>query len=451
MKLYDALFRPGPAAAAFSDQQYVQRMLDFEAALARAEARCGVIPEDAANKIAAECRAESYNFDELSRGAAQSGNPAIPLIRQLTARVAAKSESAARHVHFGATSQDVIDTAAMLQSGDALDAMAAMLEDVQRALVTLIEAHRATPMAARTWMQQAVPTTLGFVLAGWLDAMLRHRTRLARLRSHGLALQFGGAAGNLAPLGAKGIRVAEALAKELALPLPAAPWHTHRDRVVEIAAAMAMLAGTLGKIARDVSLHMQTEYGEMAEPSAPGRGSSSAMPHKRNPVMCAQLLAAAQRVPGLAGTMFGAMVQEQQRGLGGWHAEWETLAEIVQLTGGALWSFAQVLPALQVDAARMKANLEVSCGLIYAEAASAALRDKMGGSAAHHKLEMLSARARQERQHLARLMKNDLEVRAVLSSEAIDSLFRWENALGSSQEFIDRVLHEANTAHGERS
>jgi 3-carboxy-cis,cis-muconate cycloisomerase len=443
MKLYDELFRPGPAAAAFSEQHCVQRMLDFEAALARAEARCGLFPAEAAEAIAAECRHEDFHCEGLARAAALAGNIAIPLVRQLTAHVAQRNETAARYVHYGATSQDAIDTATMLQTRDALDAMLAMLSEAVNTLARLTDAHRSTPLAAHTWMQQALPTTLGFIFAGWLDALLRNRATLERLRSDGLALQFGGAAGTLAALQKDGMRVAKELAKELKLPLPIIPWHTHRERVAEIASAMATLTGTLGKMARDLSLHMQTETGEMAEPSAPGRGGSSAMPHKRNPVLCAQLLAAAERVPALAGTIFAAMVQEQQRALGGWQAEWETLAEIAQLAGGALWSFSRVLPEIEIEPARMKANLDATNGLIFAEAASNALRGRMGGAAAHRKMESLSERSRQERKHLAEVMRTDAEVRALLSDAEIDSLFRWENYLGSSQEFIERVLQEA--------
>src|SRR5258708_3722422 len=261
-----------------------------------------------------------------------------------------------------------MDAGLILQLRRALEVVDQDLARLTSTLATLADKHRATPIAARTWMQQALPTTFGFIVAGWLDAVLRHRARLAELRAGNLPVQLGGAVGTLAALPSRGPGVAKALAEGLRLPLPSIPWHTHRDRITEIAAALGLCVGTLGKIARDVSLHAQTEIAELAEPAGEGRGGSSTMPQKRNPVTCATVLAAAQSVPGLVSTMLSSMVQEQERGLSSWQAEWETLPEIVCLSGGALHHLAELLPHLHVDAQRMLSDVDSTDELIFAEA-----------------------------------------------------------------------------------
>ncbi|MGB5904402.1 MAG: 3-carboxy-cis,cis-muconate cycloisomerase, partial [Xanthobacteraceae bacterium] len=269
--------------AVCDDGAFLQDMLDAEAALARAEASVGVIPQAAAAPIAAACSAERFEIGALAEAATRAGNLAIPLVKSLTAEVAKSDAEAARYVHWGATSQDIIDTATMLMLRAAIDAL---LPDLDRAIAgfaKLAATHRNTAMVARTWLQHALPMPFGLKLAEYAAALHRSRARLKALRDNGLALQFGGAAGTLAALGDKGMAVSEALARELRLPLPDAPWHTHRDRIADAASVMAILAGTCGKIARDVSLMMQTDVGEAFEPAGAGRGGSSTMPHKRNP------------------------------------------------------------------------------------------------------------------------------------------------------------------------
>ena len=310
-------------------------------------------------------------------------------------------------------------------------------------LIALAEKHSATPIVARTWMQQALPTTFGFIVAGWLDAVGRHRKRLAEIRPRVLTLQFGGAVGTLAALGGRGPEVAVALANELNLARPAIPWHTHRDRIVEIATTFGLCAGTLGKIARDISLHSQTEIGELFEPFVEGRGSSSTMPHKRNPVTCAVVLAAATRVPGLVATLLSAMPQEEQRGLGGWHAEWETLPEVVCLCGGALHHLAEMLLGLEVDAARMARNLEITNGLIFAEAVTFALGDRMGKMPAHILVEAACKKAREQNRHLKDVLREKSGLHGHLTPADLESLFDVRNYLGSAGEFIRRVIAEA--------
>jgi len=378
MALLDALFRWPELEAVFSDASCLQAMLDFEGALARAEAACGVIPVTAAAAILPACDGQLFDLVRLCEDAGQAGNLAIPMLRQLTALVEKANPSAAGFVHWGATSQDAVDTGAVLQLRVALDVVLGELHALCGNLATLADVHRATVIAGRTWMQQAAPTTFGFKVAGWLDALLRHKTRLAQLREHALVLQFGGAVGTLSALGDNAEKVAAALATELSVTAPAIPWHSHRDRFAEVATTFGLLTGTLGKIARDISLHAQTEIGELREPSGATRGTSSSMPQKRNPVGCAAVLSAALRVPGLVSSVLAAMVQEDERGLGGWHAEWETIPQIVCLSGGALRHLSAVIAGLEVDTARMRENLDLEHGLLYAEGVTADLAVRIG-------------------------------------------------------------------------
>src|ERR1700719_1793305 len=448
MSLFDKLFRYEAVDRIFSDGEYLQALLHFEAALARAEATVGVIPAADAQIIAPACRAGQFNLEELATQAALSGNVAIPLIKKLTELVAKENKDAARFVHWGATSQDAMDTGVVLQLRRALEVGDQDLDRLTFTLATLADRYRATPFAARTWMQQALPTTFGFIVAGWLDAILRHRSRLSELRARNLTLQFGGAVGTLAALSGRGPAVAKALAEELHLPLPAIPWHTHRDRIVEIAAALGLCVGTLGKIARDISLHAQTEIAELAEPAGEGRGGSSTMPQKRNPVTCATVLTAAQRVPGLVSTMLSSMVQEQERGLGGWQAEWETLPEIVSLSGGALHHLTEMLPGLYVDAKRMLKNLDATHGLIFSEAVTMALGNHIGKMPAHTLVENACKKARAENRHLKDVLREEPGLHGYLTPADLERLFDVRNYLGSAEEFVRRVLAGvSSTAH----
>ena len=440
MHLLDELFRAPAVERIYSDISCVQAMLDFEAGLARAVSRSELIPSSAASVIGAKCRAELIDLSALARAAPSSGNLAIPLIKQLIALVARESADAARYVHWGATSQDVIDTGAVLQLRDALVPILADLDSLSGSLAELTESHRKTVLPARTWMQQALPTSFGFITAGWLDVLLRHRQRLLALQKSALVLQFGGAVGTLAALGDRGLQVAKFLAEDLHLELPAIPWHSHRDRIAEVAATFGILAGSLTKIARDISLHSQTEVQEMHEPSAEGRGGSSTMPHKRNPVTCVAVLGATLRVPALVSTMLAAMDQPQQRALGSWHAEWETLPEIVRLTAGGVHHLAAVAPLLTIDASRMRENLNVTRGLIFAEAVSMVLSEKLGRQVAHDRVEAACRRAQSEQRHLRDVLAAEKDFAGVLTSTELDRLFDPLNYLGAAGAFIDRVL-----------
>lgn len=443
--LFGPLFHGPAMGAVFTDRAHLQGMLDFEAALARAEAKTGVIPADVAGPIAAQCDAALYDLGAIADGATRGGNTAIPLVKALTAKVAAQDKVAAGFVHWGATSQDAMDTGLVLQLRAALALIEADLKKLSDALAALAQKHRQTPMVGRTWLQHALPITFGLKAAGWLDAVERHRARIAELKPRLLVLQFGGAAGTLAALGDKGIVVAEALAAELQLGLPATPWHGARDRVVEFGTALALLTGTLGKMARDIALLMQTDVAEVFEPAGEGRGGSSTMPHKRNPVAAAAVLAAATRVPHLAGSLLSGMVQEHERGLGGWHAEWQVLPELVQLGAGALAQMADVASGLDVQPARMRSNLDATHGLIMAEAVAMALGTKLGKQEAHHLVEAASKRAVAEKRHLRDVLADDKAVMQHLKRDELGRLFDPLGYTGVAAALVDRVLASRRT------
>ena len=439
-ELLQPLFVAGEAAAMFEDRARLQGMLDFEAALANVEARVGVIPAAAAPPIVRHCRAELFDIPKLAAATARAGNPAIPLVKQLTALVAVEDAEAARYVHWGATSQDVMDTGLVLQLRPFLVLIDRDLARLSNGLARLADVHRATPLVGRTWMQHALPITFGLKAAGWLDAIDRHRTRLVELGARALALQFGGAAGTLAGLGERGLAVADALAKELDLTLPALPWHASRDRIGEAAAVLGLIVGTLGKMARDLSLLMQTDVGEAFEPADEGRGGSSTMPHKRNPVTAAIVLAAATRTPGLVATMLAASVQEHERGLGGWHAEWETLPELCMLAAGALRRMAETIDGLEIDPTRMRVNIDTTHGQILAEAVMMALGARIGRLAAHDLVEQACRRATASDRYLKEVLAEEPRVNQHLSAADLDRLFDPLNYLGVASSFVDRVL-----------
>ncbi|SDR90671.1 3-carboxy-cis,cis-muconate cycloisomerase [Bradyrhizobium canariense] len=426
--------------AVCDDMAYLQHMLDFEAALARAEATIGIIPTSAAGPITSACQAAAFDLGALAEAATTSGNLAIPLVKALTAAVARTDAEAARYIHWGATSQDVIDTAGMLTLRAAIDALLADIDRAITGFARLARQHRHTPVVGRTWLQHALPMPFGLKLAEYAAALDRSRTRLRRSRSEGPALQFGGAAGTLAALGDKGLLVAEQLAQELRLPLPDAPWHTHRDRIAEAASVFAIVAGTCGKIARDVSLMMQTDVAEAFEPSGEGRGGSSTMPHKRNPVAAATALAAATMAPNLAATIFAAQVQDHERSAGPWHAEWPTMPSLLLVTSGALAAIVDIAEGLEVDTARMRANLDATRGLVMAESVTMALAEKIGKSEAHHLVEAASKKAVAEKKGLRDVLTGDPKVTKWLDAKKLADLFEPMAYQGVAQPLIDRLL-----------
>ncbi len=438
-RLYDPLFTTRAMAEVLSERSLLQYMLQFEVALAEALEENQRIPPGTAAAIAS-VTVDSFDVSSLAMQARDAGNLCIPFVKALTQAVAQLNPKASGFVHFGATSQDVLDTATMLQMKAALDLLEGDLRETCNRLAVLIRKHRDDVMPGRTWLQQGPPVTLGLKIAAWLDALLRHQQRQTAVRQRSIALQFGGAVGTLAAFGRDGQVIATGIGLRLHLPVPDIPWHTQRDRIAELAATLGQLVGTLGKIARDVSLLMQTEVDELRESVGKDRGGSSTMPHKHNPVSSAVMLSAAIRMPGLVATILSAMVQEHERGLGGWHAEWETLTEIVRLTAGALASACDIAEGAVVNSNSMKSNLHILQGAAMAEAVSMALAPKLGKAAAHRLLEDATLCARSEGRTLRDTLL-DQQQQTTLTAEELDRLLDPATYLGSSSDFIDRVLH----------
>jgi 3-carboxy-cis,cis-muconate cycloisomerase len=447
-RLFDPLMVDEAVAAILSDAGYVQRMLAFEAALARAEAALGVIPAEAALAINRAVETlHAAELDELAgaiaAGTARAGTPVIPLVALLTARTEAQGQP---FVHWGATTQDVMDTALVLQWRDIAALISIGLGTLADALANLAGQHRDTPMVARTVMQHAMPTTFGLKAAGWLTAVLRHGQRLDEIAPRTLCLQFGGAAGTLASLGDKGALVASRLADELALERAITPWHSARDLIGEIAAFCGLLCGTLGKMGGDIILMMQTEVQEAFEPAAAGRGGSSTMPHKRNPVLAAVMRGAGTAAPGLVATIMTAQMHDHERAAGSGHAEWRALPELLRLTSGALKAAITLAEGLDVRPERMRANLDQTGGLIMAEAVMMALGSTMGRLEAHHHVDAACKRALAAGTHLREAVLADGAIMAHLSPQAVEALFEPRAYLGSGGAFIDAAL----AAHASR-
>lgn len=431
--LLDGLFATPAMARLFDDRARLQAMLDFEAALARAEAACGIVPAAAAEAIAAACDADRFDLAVIGAAAAGGGNLAIPMVKALTA---AAGGDAGRFVHWGATSQDAIDTGFMLQARRGLDLLIAEIDEIGDALDALAACHGNTVMAGRTFLQHALPTSFGLKAAGWLAGVTQARAELRHVRDTALAVQFGGAAGTLASLGADGPAVAARLAAALNLPLPPLPWHGDRSRIARIASTLGLTAGALGKIALDVALMMQTEVGEAFEPSAPGKGGSSTMPHKRNPVGATLALAAARQVQALVPVALQGMLGEHERAIGGWHAEWATLPEAFRLTAAAAAHVRTIAQGVEVDAARMRANLDLTDGLVLAERVMMALAPTLGRMPAHHRVEAATKRAVAEGTSLHAVLADDAEIVAILGPDGLSALFDPQGYLGASQTFI---------------
>lgn len=374
VRLFESLATTDALAGAFSDETVLAAMARFETALARAQATSGIIPSQTADLIARAAMRGDFDATAIARDARASGTFAIPFVERLRSRVHAEDPAAATFVHWGSTSQDLSDTALVLCLLDAHRVIERSHGRLTLALRQLADTHGTTIMLARTLLQPAPPTTLGLKAAGWFAAELRGHTRMSASFRDACVLQFGGASGTLAALGDRGPEVAAALAAELDLRLPDAPWHAHRDRLAALVTACGVYTGTLGKIARDVSLLMQHEVGEAAEPG----GGSSSMPNKRNPSGCAIALAAATRLPGLVSAFLSGMVQEHERGLGGWHAEATTVAAAIQATGSSVEAMAELIGGLSVDSARMLANVDATKGTIFAERAMVLLAPALG-------------------------------------------------------------------------
>ena len=428
---FAAIFVPADLADAVSDRAWLAALVESERALANAQALAGILPAHVAAGIAEACRVDVVDAGTLAAEGRAAGNPVEPLVRHL--REAAGD--AGDRVHWGATSQDIMDTAAMLVSKRALRLVIARLDDVAAGLARLAAEHRTTPMAGRTLLQQAVPITFGLKAAGWLVAVVECRRRLDEVRSHRLAAQLGGAAGTLAQLGDAGPEVVRLYANELDLAEPAVPWHSDRTRIAEMGAALSVTAGALEKIAGDVALLAQTEVGEAAEP--PG-GVSSTMPQKQNPVRSTVAVACARQAAGHASVLLGGGGQEHERGVGGWHAEWDALSGALATTGAAAASLAEAVDGLRVDTERMRRNLDAGGGVIMAEAAAGLLAGRLGRQAAQQVVAEAAKRAAAG----GGTLREELAAAGVegVSAEELERALDPERYLGSAPAFVDRAL-----------
>lgn len=447
-QLYASLFYQQDVTKIFSDVQLVSYMIDAEVALAKAQAQTGIIPETAAKIIetAAKDAIAQINFDDLATATGLAGNVAIPFVKQFTAIVKKSDEDAARYVHWGATSQDILDTACILQCRDALTIVQDLVQQCYETALLQAENYRHQVMIGRTWLQQALPITLGHKLARWASVFKRDLDRIETMKSRVLVAQLGGAVGSLASLQKHGSAVTQAYAATLGLDVANCTWHGERDRIVEIASSMGIITGSVGKMARDWSLMMQTEIAEVFEPTAKGRGGSSTMPHKRNPVAAASILAAANRVPALMSSIYQSLVQEHERGLGGWHAEWLAIPEIFQLTAGALERTLDVLKGMEVHRENMQRNIECTHGLIMAEAVMMALAPHIGRLNAHHIVEDACKKAVSQHVHLKDIISQANEVKEYFNENQLEDIFKPESYFGNIQDQIDAVLQDAKGA-----
>lgn len=435
--VFGNLFGTEAMRAVFGDDARLQRLLDVEAALARAQGGLGVIPAAAAKEIGAKADLARIDRAAIREGTELAGYPIVALVQALAA---ACSDGAGRYVHWGATTQDIVDTGLVLQIRDGLALLDQDLTELCATLATLAAQHRATVMAGRTHLQHALPITFGLKCATWLAPLQRHQIRLAELRPRVLMLQFGGAVGTLASLGVDGLKVVDALAAELDLEAPKVAWHTARDSLAEVAGFLGVLTGTLGKIATDVSLLMQSEVGEAFEPHIAGRGGSSTMPQKRNPIACEFILAAARNVHALVPAMLGAMLQDHERATGPWHAEWLALPPMFVLTAGALRHACAMLGGLTVDALRMQRNLEATGGLIMAEAVMMALAGTMGRGEAHHVVQEACDRALRDGRSLHEVLAADPRVTTHIDAAGLADVMDPARYVGLAGELVDRVL-----------
>lgn len=441
MSTLQHVFWDKDCADALTDGRLLAAMARFESALALASVPAGLVPEAAANTIAQVAANAEFDVEALAAAARLSGTLTLPLVKQLTAKVAATSEEAARYVHFGATSQDAMDTGVVLCLVPATDRLLSLSKRLGNAIAVLAKRHARTPTVSRTLLQPAVPAPFGWKAAVWLSMLARSHANFRAAARGACVLQLGGAGGTLSAYGGKGDAIAEAMAAHLGLPRAPVTWHSARDGFARLGAETAILAGTAGKMARDISLLMQPEVGEAAEPTGNGRGGSSAMPHKRNPVGCLAALEASQRAPGLAATLLAQLAPEHERGIGQWQSQWFTLRDLVCSTGSALAAMAEVLEGLQVDEQAMRANLERSRGLVYSENVSLALSRALGKQAAHALTEKLCETAVRERKPLAETLRADPAGKS-MSAKEFDALFDPESCFGSAPAMIERALAE---------
>lgn len=422
--------------AIFDDHELIRKYVEVEIALAKAQARCGVIPEAAAREIAAKCDADALDFDLLRHETEIVGYPILPLVHQISKQA---GESGG-YVHWGATTQDIMDTAVVLQIRDAFELITADIKTLRSTLADLAQRYRNTPMAGRTHLQQALPVTFGYKAAIWLDIFDRHEERLQQASPRILVGEFAGAAGTLASLGDKGLDVQKAMMEELGLGVPVSTWHVARDGFAEAVNLLALITGSLGKIAYDVMLMASNEFGELYEPFVKGRGASSTMPQKRNPISSELMLACAKGVRQQAGLMLDAMVQDLERATGPWHAEWIAIPESFVLTAGALHQAKFMLKGLIVDEEAMARNLDMTKGLIVAEAVMMGLAPYIGRQDAHDIVYDACRIVNEQGGRLADVLNAMPSVASRLDAELIERLTNPANYLGMAPAMVDRVL-----------
>jgi len=441
--IFAPLFNDDEVSSLLSDLAFVRALVQVETALARADARAGVIPQSAAEQIA-KVQAVQIDIAALTKGTVRSGFPIIALVQEMRKQV---DVDAAPFVHWGATTQDIMDTACVLQLRAVIELISKRIGEIVRNLSALADQHRATVLAGRTHSQQALPITFGLKVAGWLAPWLRHTERLREMQPRLLVVQFGGAAGTLAALGDRGLAVSRAMAMELNLREPAMPWHAQRDCIVEFAGWLSLVTGSLGKMAQDIILMAQTEVGEVAESGEVGRGGSSTMPQKSNPITSELIIAAARTNASLLSALHNAQMQEHERGSHGWQLEWLTLPQMITLTGGALKHGASLAQNLRVDGAAMRANIARANDVILAEAAVFALAKAMPKAEAEGLVKRACALAVSQNKPLIDVVQN-------LAGDAFESgsmdwraLARPENYLGETAKIIDAVLRQAKKVY----
>jgi 3-carboxy-cis,cis-muconate cycloisomerase len=431
------IFSTEAMRAVFSDETRVQKYLDIEAALARAQARLSIIPKEAATEIERHCHAAEFDMAELKRQTERIGYPVLPVVQQLVKRC---KDGLGEWCHWGATTQDITDTATVLQIRDALVLVEAEVVAIANALAALAKRHRDTPMAGRSNLQQAVPITFGYKVATLLAAMERHRQRLRELRPRVLVGEFGGAAGTLSSLGKDGLKVQKALMEELGLGQPEIAWHTVRDRIAEVGCFLGLVTGTLAKLATDVKLLMQTEVEEVYEPFAEGRGSSSTMPQKRNPISCLYVIACTSMVRQNVAALLDAMVEDHERSTGPWEIEWIAVPEIFCLASGALHQARVIAEGLEVNETKMRANLDLTNGMIVSEAVMMGLGPHLGRQRAHDLVYDICRAAIGSGRDFLDLLAEEKEIARHMDRAALAKLCDPANYLGLAGEMVDRVL-----------
>lgn len=446
-EIFGPLFSDPEIAGFFDDAAFLQAMLEVEGGLARVEASLGIIPASAGERISEICRTLVLDPQQIGQGTMRDGVPVISLVKALRE---ATGEESAQYVHWGATTQDIVDTANVLQIRSAIQIMELRLVALISGLAGLADRHRATVMAGRTHGQQALPVSFGLKVAGWLAPLLRHRNRLAAQRVGLLQLQFGGAAGTLAALGQNGLAVMQALAQELDLNLPIMPWHSQRDGFGDLAGWLSMLTAGLAKMGQDIILLAQNEVGEVMESGGGDRGGSSAMPQKRNPIVSELLIAAARTNASLLSAMHNAMIQEHERATHGWQMEWLTLSQMILLTSGALKNALFLAQNLVINEARMRQNLDRSNNLVLAEAAVQALMAEISRTEAHALVKQACGVAASENRSLIDVVRHKFGEIAPKNKIDWEALAKPENYLGQTEHFIDRVLEQAKKVKGQK-